>query len=177
MLADSETVTEAIKVIEGESSEITSHTTQIETMKNKLAYLEKEKDRIWAAFRISGDEAKFTEEIKQNQTKIEELRRRKADMEHWIEVQKQAIMNIDDIKKACEVVRTNLGELSIENKRFALGALSVRVLIDGDNVKMEGIIPINGAQVSFAKSPYSGISTPHQPVRPLCYLHPSPGRP
>jgi len=40
------------------------------------------------------------------------------------------------------VVRQNLGEFTFEDKRLALEALSIKVWVDGNNLEVEGAIPI-----------------------------------
>ena len=98
-----------------------------------------------------------------------------------IELQKQATMNSRISRKPVSGT-TNLVELSIENKRFVLEALNVKVLIDEDNVKMEDIIPLNHGRGGFPMVPrlfvnvactvsdhlvYCGDNTPiHVPLSP-----------
>ena len=40
------------------------------------------------------------------------------------------------------MVRQNLGEFTFEDKRLALEALSIKVWVDGNNLEVEGAIPI-----------------------------------
>jgi hypothetical protein len=57
-------------------------------------------------------------------------------------VNRQFNPNLDDIKTACAVVQQNIRSLSLEDKRLAMEALQVKVWIDGNNVAIEGVIPI-----------------------------------
>jgi hypothetical protein len=43
------------------------------------------------------------------------------------------------------LVRTNLKNLSFEGKRLALEALDIKVRIDGDDILVEGVIPLDDA--------------------------------
>jgi hypothetical protein len=52
-------------------------------------------------------------------------------------------MDIQGIREACELVSKNLTEISFENKRLALEALNIKVWIDGENIRIEGPIPIS----------------------------------
>ena len=106
----------------------------------KLIHLEKEKDRVWAAFRIVGDEAKFTTEIKSVMSEIQKLEDRRKELGDQTTVARQAEVDIEDVSRACEIVRSNLTELSFEKKRFALEALKIRTVLNGDNVTLEGVI-------------------------------------
>ena len=74
----------------------------------------------------------FPEEtiIKENEkinNRRTELKQWKVRLESHIEVAKRANVDIQDIKKACELVSKNLTELSFENKRLVLQALSIKV--------------------------------------------------
>lgn len=49
------------------------------------------------------------------------------------------------------MVRSNLTELSFENKRLALEALNVKVWLDGEAITIEGSIPT--ADLAIASTP------------------------
>ncbi len=116
---------------------------QLELVKVKLTHLEKEKkDRAWKAYRITGDEAKFKKVIEDVMSAIEENNERQLDLENRIELAKQADVNIEGIKQACEMVRSNLSTLSFEDKRETLETLNVRVWVDKDYLSLEGTLPI-----------------------------------
>jgi transcriptional regulator of heat shock response len=108
----------------------------------KLTHLEKGKDRTWKAYRITGDEAKFKKEIEDVMSAIEENNKRQLELENRIELAKQADANIESIKQACEMVRSNLGSLSFKDKREALETLNIRVCVDKDYLRLEGTLPI-----------------------------------
>jgi len=63
-------------------------------------------------------------------------------LEKRIEAAKQAKFNIDDIRKACHLLKRNFKNLTFEQKRLALKALSIKVWIDEENVMIEGYLPI-----------------------------------
>jgi len=48
-----------------------------------------------------------------------------------------------DIEKVCRLISDNLGDLSFENKRKALEVLGIKVWLDGENLTIEGNIPIS----------------------------------
>jgi hypothetical protein len=66
----------------------------------------------------------------------------KADLEVKKEQGAAAADHIKDVKAFCELARQNLDNFTHEDKRLALGALGIRVMIDRDNVMIEGAIPI-----------------------------------
>ncbi len=63
---------------------------------------------------------------------------------------------MESIERFCEMVRQNLGECTFENKRLALEALSIKVWVDGNNLEIEGAIPIVGDDIQSITSRCSG---------------------
>jgi len=108
----------------------------------KLRNVEKRKDRAWKAFELTGDEDRFKKDIRQCDEDKKALVEHKASIEQKIEAFEQYQVDIQGIKHACDLVKRNLKSLNFEDKRLALEALQVRVLVDGNNVDIEGAIPI-----------------------------------
>ena len=75
----------------------------------------------------------------------------RVELENHIETAKQATINIQGIKEACKLVGGNLTKLSLENKRLALEALNIKIWIDGENVKLEGVIPITEGVIATTR--------------------------
>jgi len=124
---------------------------ELDTVLLQLANREKQKARVWKAFELTGDEATFRSDIGAITKDTEELTQKKATLESQIEASKQFNPDIPDIKKACELVAMNAHSLNYEGKRLALRALRIKVLVDGDNITLRGIIPI----------PSDVLQTPH----------------
>ncbi|MFC1892978.1 zinc ribbon domain-containing protein [Chloroflexota bacterium] len=141
-LANPDILLAGLKAIKSESDMASEHLRQFELVKVKLTHLEKEKDRAWKAYRITGDEVKFKNEIEDIMSAIEETNKRQLELENRIELAKQADANIKGIKQACETVRSNLGTLSFEDKRETLETLNIRVWVDKDYLRLEGTLPI-----------------------------------
>jgi len=142
VLSNPEVVLTGLEAIKNESGKANEHLRQLEIVKTKLKHMEKEKDRTWKAYRITGDEEKFKVEIEEIMSSVEELNKRHEELEKHIDSAKQAEVNIESIKQACEMVRSNLGTLTFEDRREALETLNVRVWIDKDSLKLEGTLPI-----------------------------------
>ena len=119
---------------------------ELDAIEAKLRHMAREKDRVWKAFEITGDEAKFTREIKAIMSGIDELEKRKVELVNKIELAGQTEANIQSIREYCELVRHNLGELSFPEKRQALEALKVRVTSSNEGIKLEGTIPVVSSQ-------------------------------
>ncbi len=112
-----------------------------------LKMLDREQEQLlqWA-LRGFPEETIVKENERINQHRAE-LKRQKAKLENHIEAVKQMDVNIQGIKAACELVSKNLTDLSFENKRLAFEALSIKIWIDGENVKIEGSIPISDSSI------------------------------
>ena len=113
----------------------------VETNK-RLEVLDREQDQLlqWALKGFpEGTIARENKRINQDRA---ELNRRKSELEKRIEATQHVEVNIEGIKKTCELVSSNLTELSFENKRLALEALNIKVWVDGENITVEGAIPI-----------------------------------
>ena len=113
---------------------------------------QKQKDRINKAFQITGDEATFRRDIALVTKEIQGLEREYSNLQVQLEQSSQLDLDIEKLESACELVKSNLKSLSFEEKRFALQALKVRVLIDGDIVSMQGWIPPKVGQVANIES-------------------------
>ncbi len=95
----------------------------------------------------------FPEEIvtaenkKYNQERAD-LLKRKAELEANIEGIKQTKVNVVSIERFCEMIKKSLGNLTFEDKRLALDALGIKVWVKGDEIVIEGLIPI-GEECAF----------------------------
>lgn len=93
--------------------------------------------------------AKENEKINHARTILQQHR---AELEKGINSSTQEKMDIHNIEVACALVRKSLTELSFENKRLALEALNITVWINGENIKIEGCIPIKGRVIATTQS-------------------------
>jgi len=84
------------------------------------------------------------------------LEQRKSELETRIEQAKQTEVDMECIERFCELVRQNLGNFTFEDKRLALEALQVKVWVDGDNVNIEGAIPVGEEDIESATPRCSG---------------------
>ena len=70
------------------------------------------------------------------------LENERLELERKIESYRQYEIDTERIKEACQVFSANLKDLTYEEKRFALEALQIRVLVDGESLKLEGVISL-----------------------------------
>jgi hypothetical protein len=110
------------------------------------------KKRIWRAFELTGDESTFKHDIERLTLEITSLEQEKLELDRKIGNYEQYEIDAERIKEACQLVSNNLKGLSYEEKRLALEALQVRVLVNGETVKLEGVIPIGDQTIMSSAS-------------------------
>jgi len=117
-----------------------------------LGNRQKQRDRIHKAFHITGDEQVFRRDIAVVTKEIEGLERERKRLEQCLSSSDPAGLDTDRLKVACGLVKSNLKTLSFEEKRLALSALQLRILVDGDNLTLQGAIPLPVGQVVATES-------------------------
>lgn len=135
-----------------EAKEVSSVERVLDRLEAQLANREKQKARMWKAFELTGDEEAFKASIAQLGEEVRALQQEKSQLEKRIEASNQFELSVEDMRGACELVRRNLKGLSFEDKRLALEALQVKVWIDGDNVAIEGAIPLLAENIESLQS-------------------------
>ncbi len=78
------------------------------------------------------------------------LNERRVELETRLEQARQTVVNFESIERFCELVRQNLGEFTFEDKRLALEALQLKVWVDGNDINIEGAVPIAGDDIVSA---------------------------
>ena len=124
------------------SQQVVNWQDELQSVERRLSNIEKQKDRAWKAFELTGDEDRFKREIAKCDQDKEVLIEHKASLEQKIETFQQCQVDIKGIKQACDLVKRNVTSFSFEDKRLTLEALQIRVLVDGDSLNIEGAIPI-----------------------------------
>ena len=61
------------------------------------------------------------------------------------------------IGRFCELVRQNLGDFTFDDKRLALEALRIKVWVDGNEINIEGAIPVAGDDIVSTTLRCSGL--------------------
>jgi site-specific DNA recombinase len=134
------------------SQQFTYWQSELQGIDGRVRNLEKQKDRVWKAFELTGDEEKFKKDIAQFNEDRNALLQNKASLEEKIKAFEQCQVDIEGIKQACHLVKDNLVNFGFEEKRLALEALQIRVLVDGDSVNIEGSIPVPKLQFESSAS-------------------------
>ena len=114
---------------------------ELDRVQCQLQNREKQRDRTHKAFYITGDEDTFRRNIGQITREMEGLKEEQHRLEGCIRASNGVRLDAENIKAACEIVKSRLGALSFEDKRLALDALQIRVVVDGDSLTLQGAIP------------------------------------
>ena len=93
------------------------------------------------------EEMAVSENKKYNQERAD-LLKRKTELEAKIVQIKQVKANVVSIDRFCGMIKKSLGGLTFEDKRLAFEALGIKVWVKGDEVTIEGAIPI-GEECAF----------------------------
>ena len=109
----------------------------------------KQKDRIWKAFAITGDEAKFKQEISENDRAMQDLETQQCAVAKQIENSEYLRLNAESIEETCAALSGKIKNLEFEDKRLTLQALQIRVLIDGDSINITGAIPVDFSRTNY----------------------------
>ena len=114
--------------------------TDLERVNTLLANRQKQKERFHKAFAITGDEDLFRRNIAAVQKEVEGLEKERQHLEERLASAENKV-DSGRLKEACEMVRSNLQTLSLEEKQLALSVLKIRVIVDGDSLTIQGAIP------------------------------------
>ena len=148
VLSDPEIVSAGLKAIQNDDANVLNQ--ELADIEERLKALDDEQysllDQSLRGFPPEMIERE-NEKINANRN---ELAKRKAELETRIQSAKQVEASIENIQKACEIVKGNLKELTFETKRKALEVLKIKVWIDKGRVTIEGTIPsVYGAIASI----------------------------
>jgi len=109
----------------------------------QIDHYQKQKERAWSAFLYSGDEDTFKRMIADVEAKLQAFELEKADIESRMQSYNEFEARAEDLKEACKRVSANLGKLTTGEKQLALDALGIKVLVDGDDIRIQGTLPLD----------------------------------
>ncbi len=142
----------ALEIQANEAKQIGPLQSRLEQIETQLENRQKQKERTWRAFELTGDEGSFKQDIEKLMREITGLNNEELELEHKIQSYQQYEIDAERIKEACQIFSANLKGLTYDEKRFALEALQIRVLVDGDMLKLEGVIPTGSQTIVSSAS-------------------------
>ncbi|MFC1943754.1 hypothetical protein ACFLWO_04185 [Chloroflexota bacterium] len=101
---------------------------------------------------LTTTEQTFRRDIGLITQEIESLEAQVKNLEQRIEFRSQHQLDISNLKEACALVAGNLRGLTLDDRRLALKASDVRVLIDEDSITLQGTVPVKELSVASTLS-------------------------
>ncbi len=149
---------------EGDASKIEFLEEALESIDTRLKAARKRERQLIRSIAYGLDEELIEEQKAEIYDERQELMNERGELVHRIENAQSIKLDKEGLRRACELVKQNLGRLTVEEKRIALEALDIRVLVDGKMAYVEGNIPVMPvASVSECSSmPHFATSLLHQ---------------
>ena len=152
LLAQPELVLAELRSRQQEVKEAGHWERDLERVNTQLANRDKQKQRIWKAFEITGDEDRFRRDIAELTQEIKALEEERLHLTKQIEAARQSYVDEEAIGRVCEMVISRLRTLTFEDRRMVLDALQIKVWVDGDNLTIAGSIPIQEGAIASTPS-------------------------
>ncbi len=150
LLAQPEVVLAGLKTRIDDTNEVNHLEQEVDQVNRRLKALDEEQWSLLQQAKRDFPEEMIKADNKRINGERDVLDQRKGDLETRIEQAKQTEVNMESIEQFCELVRQNLGDFTFNDKRLTLEALQIRVRLDGNNINIEGAIPIAGVSEKSA---------------------------
>jgi seryl-tRNA synthetase len=118
---------------------------------------EKQRELIWRAFELTGDENSFKKDIERFNNETRALEGCKAELEQNIDSYQNHEIDAKRVKEACKLYMDNLQNMTYEDKRLALEALQIKTVVEGDKIVVNGIIPMASLEIVSSASSISVV--------------------
>jgi site-specific DNA recombinase len=143
VLRDPKLITTELERRKNESYQEDFIKSELSKVSNRLTALDREQEQLlqWALKGFPEDTIiKENEKINRERT---DLKKRRVELENMIKDIKEAEIDLERVEKFCQLARENLANFTYREKRLALEELSIKVLVDGKTVTLEGVLPIS----------------------------------
>jgi len=117
---------------------------------SRLATLDVAERRLYRLY-ASGryDKKKLDDELDRRRTERTSLQSHLKELERRLETQEELLERKRSIEEYCQRARENIDSFDFEQKRLAIDALNIQVIVEGKRVAVSGVIPT-----------YSAVRTP-----------------
>jgi len=120
---------------------------ELHLVEKQLIMLDREQKQLlqWA---IKGfpEETVVAENKRINESRSS-LQLRQAALETQIQASREAAVSLPKLEEYIQLVREKLTDLDFDMKRLALDMLNIKVWVDGLNMEITGIIPVEDSEV------------------------------
>jgi len=108
-----------------------------------LAMEERRLYRLYSSGRY--DQSKLDDELDRVRTERSSLASQARELEARLEAHHEIVERNTSIQEYCRRARENIDSFDFEQKRLAMDALEIQVVVDGKRVALSGVIPIHSA--------------------------------
>jgi site-specific DNA recombinase len=115
---------------------------RLRTVEVALAGWDKKMDNLAHAAVLGLPEERFKKQLDDLNKQKAELEVQKAELERKIKESKQAKIDMEKVEQFCTSVKQNLASFSFQEKKLALEALRIKLWINGDQLTIEGAVPL-----------------------------------
>lgn len=148
LLSKPEVVLSSLKETQENTSQEVYVRQELENIEVGLKTIYKEQENLLRQSLMGFPEEMVVSENKKYNQERADLLKRKTELEAKIVQIKQVEANEVSIDRFCEMIKKSFGNLTFEDKRLAFEALGIKVWVKGDEVTIEGAIPI-GEECAF----------------------------
>jgi hypothetical protein len=152
MLDNPEFIIKEIEKHHEDANQLCVLETESQQVERQLKALNREQEQLlqWA---LKGfpEEMVVTENKRLNQKRTT-LEARMAELETQIKASQEATISLPKLERFVELMQDRISALDFEAKRMALDMLSIKVWLDGDDVEVTGLIPVEDAAFATTQS-------------------------
>lgn len=152
MLSKPEMLMKALEIKGNEVKQVTTMQSRLTQIQSQLENRKKQKERIWRAFELTGDEGSFKKDIERLDNEALELENEKVELEQKIDDYQHYDIDAKCIEEACKLFSDNLKNMTYQDKRLALEALQVKIVVDTEKIILNGIIPMANTEIESSVS-------------------------
>lgn len=117
---------------------------QLTLLTKRINNVDRAMQRLVTLYRYNEiDDEYILKETKKLKEEKQRLLQEKEQLHKRLEVRAVADFQIEAIKQYCDRVAQNIERFTFEEKRLALEALDIKVIVDSEGIKMQGVIPID----------------------------------
>jgi site-specific DNA recombinase len=150
LLTQPELISKELERRAGDASQGSLLQRDLAMVEARLTNLHKRDEKLLRGWLWGQDEAFIEKEKRALDKEKEALGAEKLRLARSIEESRRSEVDVQGLKEACDLIKSNMATLSFENKRYVLEALRIKVFVNDCNVRIVGSVPVlNQAAVSM----------------------------
>jgi len=146
-LSKPEMLLQALELKGNEAKQLTTMQNRLAQARSQLENRKKQRERIWRAFELTGDEDSFKKDVERLDHEMQALENEKSELEQKVEGYQHYDIDAKRVKEACKLYSDNLKNMTYQEKRLALEALQISIVVEGDKILLNGIIPMASPEI------------------------------